>query len=215
MTHQAFHDVRFPLAVAFGSSGGPERRTEVVALASGHEERNARWAFSRRRFNAGTGIRSVADIHTLIAFFEERRGQLHGFRWRDRSDWKSGPPDATPTPGDQTIGTGDGVTTEFQLIKTYGGAFAPFLRDITKPVAGTVRVAVDGVEQSEASQFIVDTATGMVSFLVGSIPAAGTLITAGYEFDVPVRFDSDRLTINLAAFDAGDVPSIPIVELVS
>ena len=215
MTHQAFHDIRFPLAVAFGSSGGPERRTEIVALASGHEERNARWAFSRRRFNAGTGIRSIADIHTLIGFFEERRGQLHGFRWRDRSDWKSGPPDAAPLPGDQTIGAGDGVATEFQLIKTYGGAFAPFQRVIAKPVAGTVRIALDGFEQSEGSQFIVDAATGMVSFLVGSIPAAGTVITAGFEFDVPVRFDSDRLEINLAAFDAGDVPSIPIVELVS
>lgn len=154
-------------------------------------------------------------IHTLIGFFEERRGQLHGFRWRDRSDWKSGPPDAAPLPGDQTIGAGDGVATEFQLIKTYGGAFAPFQRVIAKPVAGTVRIALDGFEQSEGSQFIVDAATGMVSFLVGSIPAAGTVITAGFEFDVPVRFDSDRLEINLAAFDAGDVPSIPIVELVS
>lgn len=215
MTHQAFHDVRFPLALAFGSAGGPERRTEIVALASGHEERNARWAFSRRRFNAGTGIRSIADIHTLIAFFEERRGRLHGFRWRDRADWKSGPPDATPLPGDQTIGTGDGATTEFQLIKTYGGAFEPFQRLIAKPVAGTVRIAVDGLEQSESSQFIIDSTTGMVSFLVGSIPALGTVITAGFEFDVPVRFDSDRLEINLAAFDAGDVPSIPILELVS
>ncbi len=215
MTHQAFHDVRFPLAVAFGSSGGPQRRTEIVALASGHEERNARWAFSRRHYNAGTGIRSIADIHALIAFFEERRGQLYGFRWRDRSDWKSGSPEATPMPDDQTIGSGDGTTTDFQLVKTYGGAYAPFQRIITKPVAGTVRVAVDGIEQSEGSQFIVDTATGMVSFLVGSIPAAGTVITAGYEFDVPVRFDTDRLDVNLAAFEAGDVPSIPVVELLS
>ncbi len=215
MTHQGFHEIRFPLALAFGSSGGPERRTEIVALASGHEERNTRWAFSRRRYNAGTGIRSIADIHTLIAFFEERRGRLYGFRWRDRADWKSGSPDTTPLPGDQTIGAGDGVNTEFQLIKTYGGAFAPFQRDIAKPVDGTVRIAVDGFEQSEGSQFIIDPATGMVSFLVGSIPAAGTVITAGYEFDVPVRFDSDRLEINLAAFDAGDVPSIPILELVA
>ena len=116
----AFHEVRFPLAIGFGSSGGPERRTDIVLLASGHEERNTRWADSRRRYNAGTGVHSLADLHTLIAFFEERRGRLYGFRWRDRGDWKSCPPDETPAADDQAIGTGDGATAAFQLVKTYG-----------------------------------------------------------------------------------------------
>src|SRR5919106_5613396 len=125
-----FHEVLIPLAIGFGSSGGPERRTDVVLLASGHEERNARWADSRRRYNAGTGVRSLADLHQLIAFFEERRGRLYGFRWRDHADWKSCPPEQTPSALDQVIGAGDGTTATFQLRKAYGSAHAPWAREI-------------------------------------------------------------------------------------
>jgi uncharacterized protein (TIGR02217 family) len=208
-----FHEVRFPLAIGFGSSGGPERRTDVVLLASGHEERNARWADSRRRYNAGTGVRSLADLHTLLAFFEERRGRLHGFRWRDRADWKSCPPGATPTAADQAIGTGDGSMAAFPLVKRYGASFAPYLREISKPAAGTVLVAVDGVAQAEGTDFSVEAATGVVTFLPGHVPGVGAAVTAGFEFDVPVRFDTDRLDINLAAFEAGEAPAIPVVEI--
>jgi uncharacterized protein (TIGR02217 family) len=208
-----FHEVRFPLGLGFGSSGGPERRTDVVLLASGREERNSRWADSRRRYNAGTGVRSLADLHELIAFFEERRGRLYGFRWRDRADWKSCAPGAEPGPEDQAIGTGDGATAAFQLVKRYGGAFAPYVRTIAKPVAGTVRVAVDGVEQDEGTHFTADAATGVATFLAGHVPAAGAEVTAGFEFDVPVRFDTDRLDVNLATFQAGDAPAIPVVEI--
>ena len=208
-----FHEVRFPLAIAFGSTGGPERRTDVVLLASGHEERNSRWADSRRRYNAGTGIRSLADLYTLIAFFEERRGRLYGFRWRDRGDWKSCPPDQEPGPADQAIGTGDGATAAFQLAKRYGGAFAPYMRAIVKPVAETVRVAVNGAEQAAGADYTLDAATGVVTFVPGKTPAPGAAVSAGFAFDVPVRFDTDRLDINLAAFEAGDALSIPIVEI--
>ena len=209
----AFHEVRFPLAIAFGSTGGPERRTDVVLLASGHEERNQRWADSRRRYNAGTGVRSMQDLHELIAFFEERRGKLYGFRWRDRGDWKSCLPGDAPSPTDQAIGTGDGATAIFQLTKSYGSAFAPYARTIVKPVGGTVRIAVAGVEQTEGVDFTVSAASGAVTFLAGHIPPGGAAVTAGFEFDVPVRFDADRLDINLAAFEAGDAPNIPIVEI--
>jgi uncharacterized protein (TIGR02217 family) len=205
--------VRFPLAIGFGSTGGPERRTDIVLLASGYEERNSRWADSRRRYNAGTGIRSIGDLYALIAFFEERRGRLYGFRWRDRTDWKSCAPGETPSPSDQAIGTGDGSTAEFQLVKTYGSAFAPYSRSIVKPVAETVRVAVGSVEKVEGVDFAVDAASGVVTFLAGHVPAGGAAVTAGFEFDVPVRFDTDRLDINLAAFEAGDVPAIPVVEI--
>ena len=208
-----FHEVRFPLAIGFGSTGGPERRTDVVLLASGHEERNSRWADSRRRYNAGTGLRSLADLSGLIAFFEERRGKLYGFRWRDRLDWRSGAAGETSSPIDQPIGTGDGATSVFQLAKTYGGGFAPYRRDIVKPVAGTVRVAVDGTEQPIGVAFTVDATNGRVTFQPGHVPGAGSAVTAGFDFDVPVRFDTDRLDINLAAFEAGDVPAIPVVEI--
>lgn len=208
-----FHEVRFPLAVAFGASGGPERRTDIVLLASGHEERNARWADSRRRWNAGTGVRSLRDLEILLAFFEERRGRLHGFRWRDRVDWRSGVADGEPGPADQALGTGDGTRTAFQLVKTYGADFAPYTRAIVKPVADSVRVAVAGVEAEAGEAWTVDAATGVVTFLPGHVPAAGEAVTAGFAFDVPVRFDADRLDINLAAFEAGEVPAIPIVEI--
>jgi uncharacterized protein (TIGR02217 family) len=208
-----FHEVRFPTEIAFGSSGGPERRTEIVTLASGHEERNTRWADSRRRYNAGYGVRSVDDLHAVIAFFEERRGRLHGFRWRDRMDWKSCPPTATPTPLDQTIGAGDGTIATFQLVKRYGVLHAPYLRVIRKPVQGTVRVAVDGVEMAEGEDWSCDPVTGLVTFAPGGVPGADDTVTAGFAFDVPVRFDVDRLEINLTGFTAGDIPTIPLVEI--
>jgi len=208
-----FHDVRFPLAIGFGSSGGPERRTDIVLLASGHEERNSRWADSRRRYNAGTGVRSLADLHELLGFFGERRGRLHGFRFRDRADWKSCAPEDAPAASDQTIGEGDGLLAAFQLVKEYGQAFGPYRRTIAKPVVGTVLVAVDGVAQSEGTDFALDSPTGIVTFQAGHIPAEGAEVTAGFEFDVPVRFDTDRLDINLASFEAGDAPNVPIVEI--
>jgi uncharacterized protein (TIGR02217 family) len=208
-----FHEVRFPTAIAFGATGGPERKTEIVALGSGREERNSRWADSRRRYNAGYGVKSLDDLHAVIAFFEERRGRLYGFRWRDRSDWKSCPPGGTPAATDQAIGTGDGTTAAFQLVKAYGSGFSPYSRAIVKPVAGTVTVAVDGEAAAEGTDWTLDPATGIVTFVSGAIPADGAAVTAGYEFDVPVRFDTDRLEINLTAFAAGDIPAIPLVEI--
>ena len=209
----AFHDVRFPANVARGARGGPERRTEIVVLGSGHEERNSRWADSKRRFDAGYGIKSLDDLHAVIAFYEERRGRLHGFRFKDWTDHKSCAPSAAPAALDQGIGTGDGATADFQLAKTYGALHAPYQRTIAKPVSGTVRVAVDGLELTEGDDWTVDTTTGVVSFQPGSVPAAAAVVTAGLVFDVPVRFDTDRLDINLTSFAAGDIPAIPLVEI--
>jgi uncharacterized protein (TIGR02217 family) len=208
-----FHDTRFPTAISRAAHGGPERRTDVVVLGSGAEERNARWADSRRSYNAGYGVKSLDDLHAVIAFFEERRGRLIGFRWRDPADFKSCPPEGTPTALDQAIGLGDGATAVFQLVKTYGSAFNPWTRDIRKPVAGTVLVAVAGILQTPATDYAIDHATGLVTFQPGHIPAAAQPVTAGFEFDVPVRFDTDRLEINLQGFRHGAIPSIPIVEI--
>jgi len=209
----AFHEIRFPTAISRGASGGPERRTDVVVLGSGHEERNSRWADSRRSYDAGYGIKSLDDLHAVIAFFEERRGRLHGFRWRDHTDWKSCPPGATRAPLDQPIGTGNGVLSAYPLLKRYGSAHAPYLRAIAKPVAGTVRVAVAGVERTVGTHFTVSTVTGIVQFMPGFVPAVGAAITAGFEFDVPVRFDTDKLEISLSGFQHGAIPRIPIVEV--
>lgn len=209
----SFHDVLFPTQISRGSQGGPERRTDVVTLGSGFEERNSRWANSRRSYNAGYGVRSLDDLHAVIAFFEERRGRLYGFRWRDHADWKSCPPLAETTAADQLIGTGNGTAAVFQLKKTYGSAHAPWQREIKKPVAGSVRVAVAGIEKTAGTDFTVDTADGTVTFLAGHVPAAGSAVTAGFQFDVPVRFDTDRLDINLSGFQSGAIPHVPVVEV--
>src|SRR3954471_3485518 len=210
-----FHEILFPLDIALKSAGGPERQTEIVALGSGREERNARWAHSRRRYDAGYGVKTFDALSQVVAFFEERRGRLYGFRWRDRLDHSSAAPGASVTPLDQAIGTGDGVQTEFALLKTYGAEHAPYARPIAKPVAGSVRVAVGGVEQTEGEgvAFTCDATTGLVTFLPGHVPGAGAAVRAGFLFDVPVRFDTDYLEVDLSAFAAGSVPRVPLLEI--
>lgn len=207
----SFHEVLFPASLSFGSSGGPERRTEVITLASGFEERNTTWAHSRRSYDAGIGLRSVDDIHEVIAFYEARLGKLYGFRWKDWADHRSGDPSQPATALDQPLGVGDGVTTEFSLGKTYQSGPSSYVRPITKPVGGSVLVAADGVALADGVDFSIDTSTGVVSF--AAAPASGVSLTAGFEFHVPVRFDTDRIEINLAAFEAGEIPSIPIIEV--
>jgi len=209
----AFHDVLFPLDIALKSAGGPERRTDVVVLGSGREERNARWAHSRRRYDAGYGVKTLDALAAVVAFFEERRGRLHGFRWRDRLDHSSAAPGIAIAPTDQPLGTGDGETQAFALIKHYGGAFAPYVRAIAKPVADSVRVAVDGAEREAGTHFTCDATTGIVTFLEGHVPALGETVTAGFLFDVPVRFDTDYLEVDLSAFAAGAIPAIPLIEI--
>ena len=209
----AFHEILFPLDIALASAGGPQRRTDIVTLGSGREERNARWAHSRRRYDAGYGIKTIDALAAVVAFFEERRGRLTGFRWRDRLDHSSAASGAAVAATDQTIGTGDGTTAAFQLVKTYGAAYAPYARPVGKPVAGSVRVAVAGAEAAEGTDFTCDLATGIVMFLPGHVPADGAAVTAGFLFDVPVRFDTDRLDVNLTSFAAGDIPVIPLVEI--
>ena len=208
----AFHDILFPLDIALKSAGGPERRTDIVTLGSGREERNARWAHSRRRYDAGYGVKSLEALSEVVAFFEERRGRLHAFRWRDRLDHASAVPGEAVSPLDQPIGTGDGTIASFQLAKTYGGLHAPYRRPIAKPVPGSVRVAVAGVEKTLATHFTCDMTNGTVSFLPEHIPAIGAAVTAGFLFDVPVRFDTDYLEVDLSAFAAGAIPKIPLVE---
>ncbi|MCP8897023.1 DUF2460 domain-containing protein [Shinella daejeonensis] len=206
-----FHEVRFPLRVALGTSGGPVRRTDIVSLSNGRENRNRRWQDARRRYDAGSGVRSLDDLYAVLAFFEARAGQFHGFRFHDPVDHKSCPPGATPKATDHRIGTGNGSRAGFQLVKRYADAGGQTVRTIEKPVAGTVIVAVAGTPVP-ANDFTVDHATGLVTFEAGRLPASGA-ITAGYEFDVPVRFDTDRIDIDLAQFEAGRIPSIPLVEI--
>lgn len=203
-----FHETLFPLDISLNAEGGPMRKTEIVTLVSGHEERNAQWAASRRSWNAGYGVKSMADIEKVTAFFEARRGRLYGFRFRDPFDHQSAPYGKAVTPLDQVIGTGDGAALAFPLAKLYENGGGAYLRRIAKPAAGSARAAVN---QVETTAFTLDEVSGTIIF--AAPPAAGSAITAGFVFDCPVRFDTDALRINLAAFRAGDIPSIPLIEV--
>uniref|UniRef100_A4WYW2 Glycoside hydrolase, family 24 n=2 Tax=Paracoccaceae TaxID=31989 RepID=A4WYW2_CERS5 len=205
----AFHEVRFPDNISRGARGGPERRTQIVELASGAEERNASWANSRRRYDVAYGIRRADDLAAVVAFFEARNGRLHGFRFKDWADFKSCLPSQTPSPTNQPIGTGNGAATQFQLTKRYTSGAQSWSRTITKPVAGTVTVALNGTPQ--ASGWSVSTTSGLVTFTTA--PAAGIAISAGFEFDVPVRFDTDTLDVTLDLERLGSITSIPLIEL--
>ena len=203
-------DVRLPVRLAFGSTGGVERRTDIVALASGYERRSTPWANGRRRYLIGAGVRSLDEAAELVAFFEARRGRLNGFRFKDFADFKSCAPSGAVGPLDQTIGTGDGTTAQFQLAKLYGSGATAYSRPIAKPVAGRVQVAVAGVELAP-SGFSADAATGLVTLTAA--PAAGQAVSAGFEFDVPVRFDSDRIDVTLEGFEAGRLVAVPLIEV--
>ena len=205
----AFHGVRFPDNISRGARGGPERRTQIVELASGDEERNAGWANSRRRYDVAYGIRRADDLAAVVAFFEARNGRLYGFRFKDWGDYKSCPPSRIPSPTDQQIGTGDGATTRFQLVKRYTSGAQSWTRTITSPVAGTIRIALNGTEHKTGWK--ADPTAGIVTF--GKAPVAGTTITAGFEFDVPVRFDTDALDVTLDLERLGSITSIPLIEI--
>lgn len=199
----AFHEVRLPARLAFGSTGGVERRTEVVTLASGWERRSTPWAMGRRRYLIGANLRALDDMATLTAFFEARRGRLYGFRFRDFADFKSCAPGGEIAATDQALGVGDGIRRTFQLTKRYGDVERP----IRKPVDGSVRVAVGGVEVG----FSLEATTGVVT--LDAAPAVGAAVSAGFVFDTPVRFDADRIEVTLESFGAGRMAAVPLIEV--
>jgi len=205
----SFHDIRFPTRLSRGSSGGPERRTEIVSLSNGFEVRNASWSHARRRYDAGMGVASADDLHDIVSFFEARRGRLHAFRWKDWLDWKSAKPSVAISATDQLLGLGNGLETTFALRKGYESGGYTYFRPIQKAVIGSLLIAVDGLAQVEGGGFTFD---GEVVHLAVA-PGAGATVTAGFEFDVPVRFSEDRIDISLMAMEAGEIPSIPVVEV--
>lgn len=205
-----FHNVRFPLSLAFGASGGPEFTTQITQLSNGTEHRNASHALPRRRFDAIAGIKSVEQLTELMQFFISRKGRLYAFRFRDPFDYKSCSVDESPNATDQTIGQGDGVQTIFQLIKTYHDGSNSLTRPISKPAQNSVVIALNGALVA-LSEYSVDGLTGEITFT--SPPDASVVISAGFEFDCVVRFDTDQLDMTLEDFGAGQLRSLPLVEL--
>lgn len=205
----AFHEVQFPVNVSQGARGGPRRKTQIVTLSNGDEERNASWLNSRREYDVAYGVRNADALASVVAFFEARNGMLYGFRFKDWADFKSCLPSQAPGPTDQPIGIGNGSAKQFQLAKHYQSGTQSWTRNIAKPVAGTVTIALNGATQLFG--WSVDTTTGLITF--GTAPTAGVAITAGFEFDVPVRFDADMIDVALKFERLGSIQSIPLIEV--
>lgn len=205
----AFHETQFPANISYGSRGGPRRLTQIVELKSGFEERNQSWQHSRRKYDASIGLRSIGDLHDVMRFWEARRGQLYGFRWKDWGDFKTSRGELEHTDTDVILAVGDASTVEFQLVKRYEDAGEEYVRPITKPVIGTVVVSLDDV--SQPTGWTLDSTTGIITF--ASAPASGVVVKAGFEFDVPARFGADELSISLDAFEAGTLPTIDVIEI--
>ncbi len=195
-----FHEVQFPPDISYGASGGPGYSTSVVTTVSGHERRNANWAAARGRWNVAHGLKKREQVAALIAFFRARRGRAYGFRFKDWTDYQALA---------QLIGVGDGAAKTFQLVKRYASGGEIETRLIAKPVTGTVKICRDGVEA--ASGWTVNTATGLVTFTTA--PAPGVQVTADFEFDVPVRFDSDQMDITIETYQLGSWGQIPVLEI--
>jgi uncharacterized protein (TIGR02217 family) len=196
----AFEEVRFPTDISYGSSGGPEYSTDIVEIASGFEQRNSNWVSARARYNVAHGVKTKTQLDALIAFFRARQGRAHGFRFKDWADFQA---------NGELIGVGNGATTSFQLTKKYTSGSQTETRTIFKPVSGSVKIYKDAVLQT--SGVVVNTTTGLVTFTTA--PTSGINITADFEFDVPVRFDTDRLSSSLDQYGSHSWYDIPLLEI--
>ncbi|MCL4743835.1 MAG: TIGR02217 family protein [Burkholderiaceae bacterium] len=204
-----FHELQFPPKISYGAVGGPAFKTTVYTRANGAEDRNIEWSRPRYEYDVAYGVKSQKELDQVLAFFYARLGRKHGFRFKDWTDYKSCPATKKPAATDQVIGTGDGTKTTFQLTKAYSSGGVDFVRQIKKPVAGTVRIAINGTEQGNG--WSADTTTGVVTF--ASAPGSGAVLTAGYEFDVPVRFDTDECMTMIDDYNAHTWGQIPLVEV--
>jgi uncharacterized protein (TIGR02217 family) len=195
----SFHEVRFPTDISYESIGGPQFSTEVIQLSSGHEKRNQNWTYPRERWNVAYGVKSKTLLQALVEFFYARRGRAYGFRFKNHDDY-----DAVG----EVLGTGDANETDFQLVKAYTSGGETLSRLIAKPVANTVALYLDSSLQG--SGWSVDTTTGIVTF--DSAPGAGVVVSADFEFDVPVRFDTDHLPVQFSTYEARST-DVSVVEL--
>lgn len=216
-----FIEVSFPQEISFGSVGGPRYHTRLHSSGSGYEYRNAVWSAPLHVYDASYGVRTQNHLEDLLQFFNAMSGRAHAFRWKDWMDFKSCDVRSAIARTDQTLGTGDAAETDFQLVKIYsqtdGTNTVTTTRLITKPVSGTVLVEVNGVLQTETTDYTIDLTTGIITFEAGSIPGAGEVVKAGFEFDVPCRFDTDQLDIQLDDYNhnAGLLggTTVPVVEI--
>lgn len=208
---------RFPVDLNYGTMGGPMFSTDVVVYGNGKEYRNKNWSIPKRAYDIRYINKTRINFLNIYEFFLSVGGMFDGFRIKDLWDWTSASDGkSTPAADDQSLGTGDGSTTEFQLKKKWVKGANSLTKNIRKPVTSTVVIEVDGVSQTESVDFTVDTTTGIVTFTTA--PSNGDVITCGFEYDIPVRFDSDDMTSILqsvytaAGGDIVGIDAIPLIE---
>ena len=197
----SFHEVQFPTDISYKSIAGPEFNTEVVILGSAFEKRNVNWTYPRERWQVAYGVKTETLLDTLRTFFYARKGRAIGFRFKNHDDYQG---------TDEELGDGDGSTTTFQLVKIYSSGGNDFTRKITKPVSGTVTVYIDSALQSDPADYSIDLTTGVITFT--SAPGSGEVVTATFEFDIPVRFDTDYLPVEFSTYEAR-AADVPILEI--
>lgn len=198
----SFHDVRLPVDVERGAKGGPRFKTAIAELQSGFEKRNSDWSEQRCEYDISYGIGTKQAYILTLAFFYARRGRAFGFRFKDWADYQI-------TGG--VVGIGNGTNKKFQITKTYSDAGGSFVRTIYKPVAGTLNVYDNGVLKTLTTDYTIDYTTGIISFVTA--PVNTHAISVDVQFDVPVRFDTDAMDVSMEWVNAGQVSSIPLVEL--
>ena len=210
----SFYEARLPVDVERGATGGPKFKTTVIAITSGFEKRNQDWQLTRGSWDVGYGISTKSDLDAVINHFYAMRGMLHGWRFKDWSDFQIGDTFSGDTTTKQSIGVGDATTVDFQVYKRYSISVIYFDRPVTKLVSGTVRVFVNAVEQTETTNYTVDYDTGIITFL--SAPGVAADVAVMCEFDIPVRFDTDTLNLTTELFSDEaklSIPRIPVVEI--
>jgi len=195
-----FYEIQLPTNIGVGSRGGPEFTTSIIVLGSGYEQRNIEWETARARYEIGTDKRTKSEIDIIRDFFYICKGKAYGFRFKDWDDYQG---------TGEILGTGDNIEKDFQLIKTYTYGIYSYVRTINKPVAATTVIYIDDVAQG--SGWTINTVTGLVSFTAA--PGVGKVVSADFEFDVPVRFDIDWLPPSFESPGVSLVESIPLVEV--
>jgi uncharacterized protein (TIGR02217 family) len=197
---KSFIDERFPVDIGFGSVGGPEFATDIVTTSGGHEQRNISWNSARIKYNVAHGVRNIEQMQELIRFFRSKKGRAIGFRFKDWADYQI---------NNQQIATGNGVSKEFQIIKTYQYGDSKEVRIIHKPVENSVKVLVNGQLLSKAL-YEINYSCGKVIF--NKAPKKDSVISVNCEFDVPVRFDTDILNASIDDFNSFST-DVSLIEL--
>ena len=196
-----FYDARLPEDIERGASISVAFNTSVVGIASGDEQRNIEWSEERLTADVSYGIMRKANpqdaedsFYRIVSFFRTVYGRGVPFRFRDPTDYDA---------KNEVLYPIEGTTTDFQLAKTYGGG--AYVRRITRPVVSTIKFRQGSTLYTAPWTHLE---LGIVRF--DTVPPS---LTASFEFDIPVRFDSDIMTVSVEHFDAAELPEIRIVQV--